>query len=270
MGLFVLVKRQAILMTGKQLLLTFWHRARKLLMPFDRRLWHRVTNTRRVFCHRADSAFLCGLLSGRTGGKVPVYFYAQAVSYMGQTIIKMPKRGKKRRRQMECYADRDFELKALGYTSYPEYLKSSDWAKIRGEILENSPKCFLCDRDATQVHHLDYSPRTLLGLCRQLLVSLCNACHERIEFDGKEKRTLFHANGYLFTLACAIGHGRWMRKTLKLLKITALERNNSARNTDPIPTWAISHSQRYYFVKVEKRRRRVAADPIGERRRKIS
>ena len=109
---------------------------------------------------------------------------------------------------MPCYQRRNELLPVLGYANYKEYLASSDWSKIRADAIGRQPNCILCLRPASQVHHTSYDDATLLGLAWWNLVALCNGCHESIEFDGKEKRTLERANDVLFMSAKSTTEGR--------------------------------------------------------------
>jgi hypothetical protein len=80
------------------------------------------------------------------------------------------------------YARRDRVLYQLGFSSYREYLNSQYWKAIRAAKMLNTPDCEICDRPATQVHHLDYSEETLRGRKEESLVSICGGCHLRLEF----------------------------------------------------------------------------------------
>lgn len=122
-----------------------------------------------------------------------------------------------RKRTSKGYRMRSVVLSQLGYTSYPEYLASEDWKKIRQKKLSRFPECLLCKRLASQVHHMDYDDRTLLGLEPKLLVTLCDACHENIEFDGKEKCSLEESNKKLRQLASSVKGGqRWLKMLRRL------------------------------------------------------
>jgi hypothetical protein len=104
------------------------------------------------------------------------------------------KRYRQRGKNMPCYEEREQVLRSVGYTSYSEYLKSPEWQAIRKAQLGYCPDCLVCGRKADQVHHLSYSPETILGWQSRDLASLCRACHRSIELDGKKKRTLIAAN----------------------------------------------------------------------------
>jgi hypothetical protein len=123
---------------------------------------------------------------------------------------KPPKPKKSDGKKFKEYRRRNDKLSQLGYAGYAEYLKGDDWKRVREDKLRRFPQCLLCERVANQVHHLDYSHEVLLGLRPQLLVTLCGDCHERIEFDGGEKRSLPEANAELRRLAHEAGLTRWL------------------------------------------------------------
>lgn len=97
---------------------------------------------------------------------------------------------------LRAYLDRNQLLLTLGFSSYPEYLRSSLWRSIRLKRLKK--RCSLCPNPAAQLHHLSYSKEVLLGLDGSKLVSLCRVCHNLIEFDHEgRKRALAEANSLL-------------------------------------------------------------------------
>lgn len=135
------------------------------------------------------------------------------MAMIGGWRIKYKKRRKPKSNQKKfnAYYKRNDRLSELGYAGYEEYLKSDDWKAIRDRKLMKFPSCLLCKRHATQVHHTDYSNEVLLGLETRLLVTLCEECHKKIEFDNSgNKRSLREANASLKTLAAAIGLHRWL------------------------------------------------------------
>lgn len=88
---------------------------------------------------------------------------------------------------MSVYSERDLILRAMGYPSYRDYLKSSLWAGIRSVVLKNkSWRCQCCPDKATQVHHQKYDEQTMKGEDLRNLVPLCRKCHKRVEFWGKK------------------------------------------------------------------------------------
>lgn len=96
-----------------------------------------------------------------------------------------------------AYQSRLRNLKAIGFNSYPEYLRSDLWAAIRRRVFkEISDKCNACNAPATEVHHRDYKTHMLLGHYIGDLVPLCRTCHNHIEFnsDGTKVVTLEEVN----------------------------------------------------------------------------
>jgi hypothetical protein len=93
------------------------------------------------------------------------------------------------------YTQRNALLTKLGYDTYDHYLSSWLWVEIRGAVLDrDGHKCKLCGADTNIVHHINYSKDTLLGDSLDALVSVCQACHRKIEFtDKNKKRSLFGA-----------------------------------------------------------------------------
>ncbi len=89
-------------------------------------------------------------------------------------------------KRIAAYSLRNRILKFNGFSSYAEYLKSDLWRGIRAVILSKSPRCYLCNQRATQVHHNRYTYANLAGRSYKHLVSLCDICHISIEYrdDG--------------------------------------------------------------------------------------
>jgi len=70
--------------------------------------------------------------------------------------------------------------------SYSEYLKSPKWARIRGSVFARDEyKCQCCFQASKCVHHRRYTHEVLDGRhdCMHLLISLCEDCHEYVEFE---------------------------------------------------------------------------------------
>jgi hypothetical protein len=104
-------------------------------------------------------------------------------------------RGKKRkknkhRKHRDTYEYRGILLKELGFKDYSQYRNGPLWKELRNKQLARTPDCELCDIPAVCIHHMNYSHHVLTGEHWWKLVSLCEACHEDLEFDGKKKRTL--------------------------------------------------------------------------------
>lgn len=126
------------------------------------------------------------------------------------------KKSHKKPKKFSQYYKRNDRLSELGYGGYQEYLKSDEWRAIREDKVSRFPKCLICLNPSTQVHHLSYVHEVLLGLVPELLVCLCEKCHEGIEFDEKgEKRNLKEANKTLRLLAFEKGRHRWLAMVKK-------------------------------------------------------
>jgi hypothetical protein len=88
-------------------------------------------------------------------------------------------------RRRRVYRERNLNLRAMGFASYKEYLRSDLWRSIRARVLEAHPDCFACGGTATQVHHRTYRKKDLEGRDLRKLFAVCASCHERCEFrDG--------------------------------------------------------------------------------------
>jgi hypothetical protein len=104
---------------------------------------------------------------------------------------------------------------------YSDYLRSPKWARIRlGVFARDEYKCQCCFRAAQCVHHRRYTKEVLDGRqdCLHFLISLCNACHEYVEFSEfgtkisdqaqKEGRLRLH-----MLTTCGIKLESWEKKT---------------------------------------------------------
>jgi len=68
------------------------------------------------------------------------------------------------------------------YISYPEYLKSDHWKKLRRKKYAKvkNKRCCICGTDRNlQVHHLDYKKNWLKVRTKDLRL-LCDYCHETL------------------------------------------------------------------------------------------
>lgn len=80
--------------------------------------------------------------------------------------------------------DRESILSRLGYGDYDSYRGSPVWRRTRRRILRRDGHiCVRCGEKATEVHHQVYTEAVLKGEDDSRLVSLCAACHTRVEFD---------------------------------------------------------------------------------------
>ncbi len=80
----------------------------------------------------------------------------------------------------------------MGYKTYKEYLLSPLWESIKDRVYKNRDyKCVLCSEEAQCVHHRGYGRAVLAGEELHQLVTLCNKCHQAVEFTkGGFKRSL--------------------------------------------------------------------------------
>lgn len=69
------------------------------------------------------------------------------------------------------------------FKNYKEYLESNWWLDKREIFLKNNPYCKDCNKEATQVHHLDYTrvPQEK----ESDLMSLCKSCHQKRHNNGR-------------------------------------------------------------------------------------
>lgn len=79
-------------------------------------------------------------------------------------------------------------LSQLGFSDYRSYLDSSLWAQIRSRVYaRDCHKCQACLQKATCVHHRSYRLPVMRGDRCAMLISLCDQCHEYVEFDSGQK-----------------------------------------------------------------------------------
>ena len=90
-------------------------------------------------------------------------------------------------------------LNDLRYTDYKDYLAGLVWAKIREKALElHGNRCVVCSRNATVIHHREYTEEVLRGTDITPLEPLCWDCHQRVEYDEYGKKIcLARANNKL-------------------------------------------------------------------------
>jgi hypothetical protein len=72
------------------------------------------------------------------------------------------------------------KLKIIRYTkeNYKKYLKTRNWKATRNRMIIANPRCFVCNNNASQIHHCCY---TRIGKEKKKdLVSLCGSCHQEI------------------------------------------------------------------------------------------
>lgn len=88
----------------------------------------------------------------------------------------------------QVYKERNYNLKAMGYSSYRDYLLSDQWSEIRQRVLDGSNHtCYCCGSKATQVHHTVYLKSVLAGRSLKGLYAVCGKCHYKAEFSYGKK-----------------------------------------------------------------------------------
>lgn len=83
------------------------------------------------------------------------------------------------------YSSRNRNLEIIGFDSYRSYLNSELWKGIRRRVFARSKECCVCNAVATEIHHINYRTKTLLGNDISALIPLCQRCHRSIEFDDE-------------------------------------------------------------------------------------
>lgn len=136
----------------------------------------------------------------------------------------MSRAGELKVRRNNDYRRRNLALLDLGFQSYAEYLGSELWETVRGWALERTGACFGCGRQATEVHHREYTKKALLGKKPAALVPICSCCHREIEFSGGEKSDLRTANARLDAL-----HQRSWKRLLMAAAKRASRRSRKPR-----------------------------------------
>lgn len=94
-------------------------------------------------------------------------------------------------------------LKALQpqMNRYTDYLQTEQWKRIRARVLKrDGRKCRSCGRRASQVHHGDYSARTMSGADLSMLFSLCGTCHLATTFGPTGRRSAQEVRAWALTL----------------------------------------------------------------------
>lgn len=86
--------------------------------------------------------------------------------------------------------DKERVASLRGQQRYRDYLNSPLWRKISRRVLERDEHvCRCCTGTATQVHHRSYAEDVMRGENDEELASVCDGCHNYIEFDelGNER-----------------------------------------------------------------------------------
>ena len=92
---------------------------------------------------------------------------------------------KAKRKRFKKTQGRPQNIRAAKSTDYNHYLRSALWRHIRGWVLKRDDnRCQCCNETATEVHHISYDQQVMDGCLLHKLISLCHACHQRVEFDG--------------------------------------------------------------------------------------
>lgn len=72
---------------------------------------------------------------------------------------------------------------------YDDYLNSPIWFLLREVALfRDGFSCRVCGNKAECVHHIDYDVDTLYGKNMSGLISLCNSCHNKVEFSDSGQK----------------------------------------------------------------------------------
>ena len=124
----------------------------------------------------------------------------------------------------QTYLQRNILLVELGFKTYEDYLLSNLWKRIRAKVLDRDEReCRLCGVTSYMVHHLDYKKDTLLGKSFTGLVTICQLCHNKVEFNRYgEKRSLSDAKSTY--------------KRMSRLPKTEVRRQNQARKSRRLPS----------------------------------
>lgn len=80
---------------------------------------------------------------------------------------------------------RQASLSFLGFTSYEAYLTSPLWQTIRSRVFAAKGPLCVCERPASQVHHMAYSLDVMSGHNLEPLIPICRGCHRRIHRRGR-------------------------------------------------------------------------------------
>jgi len=118
---------------------------------------------------------------------------------------------------MDGYLERNNNLRAMGFADYSEYLSSALWLLIKSRVLSrDNGRCRICGDFARTVHHMDYSLHVLRGNRDDKLLSVCDGCHQKVEFTGPN-------------LDVKLSMEEAVRKTKKLLEIGSKQRKPKRR-----------------------------------------
>lgn len=102
--------------------------------------------------------------------------------------------GESKERAGRDYLSRWINLRALGFKTYKEYLRSDLWKQVRAEVFAAKGRsCYLCGEPATELHHNRYHRNDLTGKKLKHIHPICRGCHEGIEFgpNGGKRELVF-------------------------------------------------------------------------------
>lgn len=91
------------------------------------------------------------------------------------------------RRRIERWGAKQQPAADIPPWDYDKYLRSALWRGIRKRVLQrDNNRCIRCEGKATLVHHRSYGASVMAGEDDGQLASLCEGCHNVIEFcpDG--------------------------------------------------------------------------------------
>lgn len=144
-------------------------------------------------CRRCKQVLPLSQFGTKKSGKPKAYCLSCLEAFSREAKANM--RGQpKRTHRGEDYKSRAVGLRAIGFASYREYLRSDLWKEIRSKVYAaKGRECYLCGEPATQLHHNRYHKNDLLGKKIRFINPVCDPCHEAIEFEGNEKVTLRQA-----------------------------------------------------------------------------
>ena len=121
---------------------------------------------------------------------------------------------KARRVLDDIFLERAAALRRIGFSSYPAYIKSPLWSRIRDLVFSFLGfDCHFCAEPGAQVHHGLYSLEILAGLDLSALYVVCDTCHKRGSFmKGRELLPPKQATRRMTALACQHGHTKHVRR----------------------------------------------------------
>lgn len=159
------------------------------------------------------------------------------------------------------YEQRDRVLRQMGFANYGEYLRSGLWRRIRARRLAvDEGRCRKCGQEATQVHHTHYHPLVLMGRKLRGLVSVCEDCHERAEFDGSRKCSPHEANSRLGTGTIPVNG---VRRAYAYMKIDLERRAKKARKKSMSYRSAARNAKNSRVTTSADRRNKELGNPVG-------